>query len=192
MRCNGNMKIYLVTAWLRVNMEDKGFIQSLSRGRPGSDPERADLEQSTSSHWRPSLHCLEDRATFTHRNTAACKAHAKGCQVVEEAASEHPQKAQWFSSIATWGMLTIDKLQKPQLSENGPIPWKHLCSQTVNDKGGNALQPSQQFLICWACVRPCAGWAWAPAVMWPCNIQVISFPLRILEKMERWQKQGWQ
>lgn len=58
------------------------------------------------------------------------------------AASEHPQKAQWFSFIATWGMLTTDKLQKPQLSENGPIPWKHLCSQTVNDKGGNACSPT--------------------------------------------------
>lgn len=105
----------------------------------------ADLEHSISSHWKASLHCLEETQQLA-------KAHAKRMPSSQMVASEHPQKAQWFSSVATWGMQVTVKLQKPQLSENGPIPWKHLCSQTVNDRGGNALQPNQQYLICWACV----------------------------------------
>lgn len=147
MRCGGNVKIYFITAWLRVDMEDKGCIQSLSRGQAGLWSERGES-------WAQYLLTLKSISSLSRgQNNLHWQKHSSLQKPMPKDGSFRTSSERWwFSSLTTWGMLTTDKLQKPQLSENGPIPWKHLCSQTVNDRGGNALQPSQRYFICWVCV----------------------------------------
>lgn len=117
------MKIYFVTARLKCSMEGKGFIQPLHRGQIQALIRKQQILSTASLHTEECLFTLRRTEQPSLAETQKLvKPVPKGCQVVKMATLEHPQEARWSSSATTWGKLKPGVLQKPQLSENNPVP----------------------------------------------------------------------